>query len=134
MILRVIREPSVDGATLGSLYLNGVWQCWTLEDVLRDVKIPGETAIPAGTYHVILVPSPKRHGLLVPLLRDVPNFTAIEIHPGNTPADTLGCLLVGQTRGRGVVGGSVAAFTPLMDKLTAAAAPLTIRIEDPVLT
>ena len=53
MNLRLVREPTIDGITThGSLYVEGHWQCWTLEDAIREVKIHGQTAIPAGRYRV----------------------------------------------------------------------------------
>jgi hypothetical protein len=105
MTLLVLRESTIRSATLGSLYVDGVRECETLEDAIREVpgqpvatwKIDGGTAIPAGTYAVTLTPSPK-FGRVLPFLSDVPGFTGIRIHSGNTQADTTGCILVGQSR------------------------------------
>ena len=118
MTLRLIREPSQHNATMGSLYVDGVWQCWTLEDAIRDQKMAGETCIPAGTYRVDITPSQRFHRLL-PILLDVPGFSGVRIHPGNTIADTEGCVLVGRTRSSGSVGESRLAFEPLFDRLKA---------------
>src|SRR6185312_9631630 len=60
-----------------------------------DVK---PRAIPAGTYKVSYRFSPK-HNMNVPHVENVPGFEDIEIHPGNFPKDTLGCCLVGLSRG-----------------------------------
>ena len=68
--------------------------CYTLEDPVRDVKIPGETAIPAGRYRVTLENSPK-FGPDTITLHNVPDFQYIRIHAGNTVDDTEGCPLVG---------------------------------------
>lgn len=130
MTLRLIREPSVNGATHGSLYVDGHWQCWSLEDQIRDVKIPKQTAIPPGTYPVRITPS-ARFERRTPELIDVPNFSAIRIHAGNTVADTEGCLLVGQDRQPGRVLRSRVAFEALMARLELAADPITITIENP---
>lgn len=131
MLLRLIREPTIDGATLGSLFLDGVWNCWTLEDALRDVKLAGETAIPAGRYGLVLDPSARFHRLM-PHVLDVPGFEGIRIHAGNTTADTEGCILVGQTRGKAQVLNSMLAFGPLFDALKRSQSPITVAIENPV--
>lgn len=74
----------------------------TLEPQWRDLeggapKIRGKTAIPAGNYRLTRWNSPK-HKEIVPLLIDVPNFDMVEIHVGNFPRDTQGCILVGKRR------------------------------------
>src|SRR3990167_2920504 len=102
MIVRLMREPSREGATHGSLYVDGQWLCWTLEDEIRDVKVAGQTAIPAGTYPVRVTTS-QRFQRRTPELLEVPGFSAIRIHGGNTVADTEGCVLVGKDRQPGRV-------------------------------
>ena len=97
MHLRVLREPSTAAATLGILLIDGVFACWTLEDVVRPVKIPGETAIPAGRYDVRLSLS-QRFQKVLPEVLAVPGFAGIRIHAGNTQADTHGCVLGGRVR------------------------------------
>lgn len=84
--------------TIGALYLDDVFEAFVLEDVVRapGVKVPGQTAIPAGRYRLTITPS-QRFKEDLPLLVDVPGFEGIRIHAGNTRADTEGCLLVGQT-------------------------------------
>ena len=77
---------------------------FSCEDPERDTKIKGQTAIPVGTYSVILYDSPK-HGPDTPELVNVPGFAHIQIHSGNTTADTEGCLLLGLARD--VPGGKV---------------------------
>lgn len=88
--------------TIGKLYINGEYFCDTLEDTVRDKKIPNKTAIPAGTYKVIVNTSPRFKRLL-PRLLDVPGFEGILIHRGNTPEDTSGCILVGENKVKGKV-------------------------------
>ena len=85
------------GEALGKapLYL-----CDTLEPQWRDYKngarkIMGRSAIPEGRYAVVITYSPKLEQWL-PLLLNVPKFSGIRIHAGNTAEDTEGCILVGK--------------------------------------
>ena len=117
---------------MGILLIDGVFTCWTLEDVVRPVKIPGETAIPAGRYDVRLSLS-QRFQKLLPEILTVPGFTGIRIHAGNTQADTAGCLLVGRIRADDRVEESKLALMHVMEQLrraTTAGDPITITIED----
>lgn len=109
MKLRLQRHPSGPTSTIGELsqeLADGAYSerwCWTCEDVVREQrgvpvgqwKVPGETAIPEGTYRVILSQSTRFGGQLMPELLHVPGFTGIRIHSGNTSLDTEGCVLVG---------------------------------------
>jgi len=121
MNLILARDPSKNGRTFGSLYDNNVWQCYTLEDEVRPLgeKVPGKTAIPPGKYDVVIDAS-SRFRRDMPHILDVPNFTGIRIHIGNTEADTEGCILVGRTRGTSSIGESALAFDALFQKLKAA--------------
>src|SRR5690606_33547703 len=99
MELLLARRGYTDEATEGDLFdmTDGVQEflCYTLEDTVRDgPKVPGKTAIPTGRYRVAVTMSPRFREWM-PLLKDVPGFTGIRIHPGNTSADTEGCILVG---------------------------------------
>lgn len=92
------RYEATEAYTIGALFLDGRFACYTLEDPCRTGrKIPGETAIPAGVYRVNMEPS-QRFGRLMPRLVNVPHFTGILIHGGNRVADTRGCPLVGLER------------------------------------
>lgn len=113
---RLQLDPDV---TIGSLSVDGLWQCWTLEDVVRPVGAPkvfGRTAIPYGAYAVEITFSPH-FGMPLPLLDAVPNFTGVRIHPGNTAADTEGCILVGNDRLTKSLGHSRDAFNALFPKI-----------------
>lgn len=116
------RDASANGCTLGRLTIDGVQECWTLEDLVRaGAKVPGSTAIPAGTYTVQVTMS-QRFGVRLPLLLNVPGFSGVRIHPGNSAADTEGCILVGQSKGMNAILRSRAAFVPLLAKLETAQA------------
>jgi hypothetical protein len=128
MDLKLVRTDLTSQSTVGELYVDGKFECYTLEDVVRPVKIKGMTAIPAGGYEVVISHS-ARFQRLLPLLLNVPNFDGIRIHAGNTAADTEGCLLVGQAKASNAISGSRNAFNALFAKLQAAAAREKIFIE-----
>lgn len=83
-------------ATIGELYVDGEHIADTLEDRVRPEgeKVYGKTAIPEGTYEMVLSYSPRFKKIL-PEILNVPNFTGIRIHCGNSSADSSGCVLVG---------------------------------------
>ncbi len=103
LVRRIALQPTY---TIGKLYIDGEYFCDTLEDRVRDLsreaKVVGQTAIPEGRYMVSVTMSP-RFGRLLPLLHDVPQFTGVRIHSGNTAKDTQGCILVGYNREKGKV-------------------------------
>lgn len=112
-----------ENSTIGELYgPDGDFWCHILEDPVRNIKIPGKTAIPAGTYVVMIGWSNKRQRP-VPFILDVPFFDAIQMHTGNKPEDSLGCLITGKHDHniKDWVGNSQDAFDrvfPLIRKLT----------------
>ena len=65
-------------------------------------KVRGKTAIPEGSYPLLVTPSP-RFKCFLPLVQGVPGFEGIRIHAGNYPDDTQGCILVGENKFRGMV-------------------------------
>lgn len=94
--------------TIGKLYVDGKYFCDTIEDKVRDLnkngvfdgnekKVYGETAIPYGSYQVIVNHSPKFKREL-PRLLNVPSFDGILIHRGNTASDSAGCIIVGENK------------------------------------
>jgi len=128
MNLRVVRKTFTPKSTIGDLLVDGVFECFTLEDCVRPVKIKGITAIPAGAYEVVISFS-ERFQKPLPLLLNVPNFDGIRIHPGNTDRDTEGCILVGQTKQADSIGDSRKAFQALFSRLQQAAKKEKIFIE-----
>lgn len=133
MELKLIRTEFSSVATIGELYADGVFQCYTLEDVVRPdgaPKVHGKTAIPVGKYKVIVTQS-FRFKRLLPLLVDVPGFEGIRIHPGNTSENTEGCLLVGTTKSPpNFIGNSRTAFASLFALLGTAKNGITIAIQN----
>lgn len=128
LIWTVRRQPTFAGATLGELDLGSGRFCYTLEDAIREMpgmpvdvwKVAGQTAIPAGRYKLAITPS-ARFKRPLPILLDVPGFSGIRIHPGNTAADTEGCLLLGKTRiSPTQIGESRAAFDEVFARLSRA--------------
>jgi len=118
MNITVFRDVKTPDMTLGKLTCGNLI-LWTVEDAIREVKVPGLTAIPAGRYKVIISFS-HRFQKPLPLLLDVPNFKGVRIHSGNTPADTEGCILVGTARAKNGVTNSRYAMSLLMDNMLTA--------------
>ncbi len=131
MKLKLKRELFTEDFTLGQLLIDDIFFCYTVEDKVRQLKdtnkdgdfddlgegkIHGKTAIPIGTYNVSLTMSPH-FGKITPRLADVPGFSGVLIHSGNTAEDSEGCIIVGTVRTTTGVGLSRQCFTKLMDKL-----------------
>ena len=106
-INRIQKNGNTD-AVFGELYLNGQFECLTLE---RFSKL-----IPEGTYRISFYFSPHNQ-LLVPLLQNVPQRDHIEIHPANYPAQLEGCITVGTTHNQDSISNSRFAFFQLMEKI-----------------
>ena len=116
MKLIVQRTHGTKGYTAGTLSIDDVYFCDTLEDEERAEKVAAETAIPPGHYKVIIDMS-LRFKRLMPLILNVPNFSGVRIHNGNTSKDTEGCILVGESLRHDFVGHSVVTFQMLMARL-----------------
>jgi hypothetical protein len=117
MKLLLERQEFTDKTTIGELFVDGEFECYTLEDVVRHgPKVPGQTAIPIGVYEIIINDS-FRFKRKMPLLLKVPGFEGVRIHSGNTDKDTGGCILVGLSKGRDIIGLSRVAFEMLFNKL-----------------
>ena len=144
MKITIVRIYSNSVYTFGMLCINGVFECYTLEDEHRTVKVYSETRIPAGSYKVSLHNGsrftarykkmfPDHAGML--LLNNVPGFSGILIHIGNTDKDTAGCILLGKSHelGKNMVGFSKIAYKSFYFKVLAAirsGSVVTVRVED----
>jgi hypothetical protein len=127
MKLLVQREIFSSISTIGTLYIDGVKECHTLEDRDRHLeeggeKVYGETAIPRCKDKVVIITFSNRFKKPMPLLVDVPQFEGIRIHPGNTDQNTEGCILVGVGIGQDTLYNSRQAYERLFNKLEAAEA------------
>ncbi len=145
MLIEVNRIKSDSDATLSTIFIDGRFECFGLEDEYRADKVAGETRIPQGRYKVGVrdvggfhgrystkFPS-FHHGMLQ--VMEVPGFEYILIHIGNTDEDTAGCLLVGQngnTASELTVGSSTTAYKGLYNKCiqSALAGELWIQYRD----
>lgn len=106
------RKWRKDTYTIGRLYVNGEFLCNTIEDVdrklnqnmsateIQKIKVMAETAIPTGTYAMRVSMSPKFKRELVEIV-NVPAFSGIRIHRGNTAQDSAGCVIVGENTSKG---------------------------------
>ena len=101
MKIEVNRIFKASNYTIGELSVNNNYVCDTLEDKVRvdGEKVYAETAIPTGTYTLVLSYS-NRFKKVIPEILNVPNFSGIRIHCGNSSKDTEGCLLVGKWDGK----------------------------------
>jgi len=133
MKLQVLRTQFGKDATNGMLFIDGVFECYTLEDQYQAVKVMHETCIPEGTYDIKFRKTGGFHakyteryknahyGMLH--IQDVPNFTYILIHTGNSDEHTSGCLIVGETQQDldiskdGFIGSSTIAYKKMYAKV-----------------
>lgn len=138
MKLELIRRYRKSGYTIGSLLVDGVKFCDTLEPTDRGLtssmtlqeikakKVKGKTAIPTGVYHIDMDTVSTRfktkawaraNNGIVPRLQGVKGFVGVLIHVGNSVADTEGCILVGRNTEVGKVTQSVKAYMELFNIL-----------------
>ena len=99
MKMKLVRGKGNAKSVEGKMYIDGVFECYTVEDADRRLeaggtKVQNKTAIPRGIYEVKWTHS-NRFNKDMPLLMDVPQFTGVRIHAGNSDVDTEGCIIVG---------------------------------------
>lgn len=128
MKLDLIRKEFTDHSTIGNLLIDNEFFCFTLEDAVREIKIPGQTAIPYGSYNVITNYS-NRFKRIMPLIESVPGFDGVRIHTGNTDKNTEGCILIGYRKGVDKISESKLAFTAFMQRLTKGLKDGKVKIE-----
>jgi hypothetical protein len=128
MKLKVVRETKNDVCTIGSLFINDVFFCYTLEDKDRGLKqsdsllfiqakkIFGLTAIPSGFYKLTVNQSPKFKRML-PRILDIKGFDGVLLHRGNSANDSLGCILLGYKKGHNSIFESTKAEKDLVNRL-----------------
>jgi len=116
--LLIIRETFTDKSTIGKLFVNGEYFCYTLELPYRDNQ-RRISCIPSGEYNVRLrlARESATRNYLHLLVQDVPDRTYILFHRGNRPSHTKGCILVGQTYEQDFVGNSTLAMDLLMKEI-----------------
>ncbi|MDR2409697.1 MAG: DUF5675 family protein [Bacteroidales bacterium] len=114
MKLLLKRIAKKESYTIGKLYIAGEYFCDTIEDTdrgltqdmpfseIKRIKVKDKTAIPVGTYRMIVNVSPSKKRLL-PRLLNIPGFEGILIHRGNTEDDSSGCIIVGENKAVGKV-------------------------------
>lgn len=134
MDIQLKRTEFTSDSTIGELTINGVFECFILEDTDRNLtdmmsvieigkaKVYGQTAIPYGTYKIVVTKSErfskmKGKPVYLPLLLNVKGYEGIRIHIGNKPADTHGCLLPARKKAKNFVSESTIAFNQLNDKI-----------------
>ncbi len=130
MEIILLRKTFSDNSTIGELILDDTVLCFTLEDTDRGLscdmppseiaekKVYGKTCIPYGRYEVAITFS-NRFQKYLPLVMGVPGFDGIRFHSGNTPAHTLGCVLLGDVVGVDYIGKSRIAFSRVFSILKA---------------
>jgi len=131
MELLLKRLIKTDNSTIGELSINGVFECYMLEDVdrglhkdmsleeIKAIKIYSRTAIPTGRYQVIVTYSNKFKQFM-PLILNVPGYDGIRIHNGKeltTSLDTDGCPLPGLIIKKDAVLQSKVAYKTLFKKI-----------------
>lgn len=125
MKLNLVRQYYTNESTIGKLFIDGIFYCYTLEDKVREgsePKIYGKTAIPTGTYNIgyrtegNMIEDYKvrykdikaERGML--WIKDIPNYDFVYLHIGNDDSQTLGCILVGMSKASNFIGDSVIAY------------------------
>ena len=113
--LLITRFKAYDKSVIGTLSVNGTQICYTLEEAWRNNQ-KGHSCVSLGTYGgFIRYTSSKSKREWCFQLNDANGRTAIQIHIGNYPGDTEGCVLVGTTYSENMVGNSTAAYQKLQD-------------------
>lgn len=129
MELKLIRKFIGDSFTEGRIYVDGEFECFTVEDTDRKLEIVGcsakvqnQTCVPRGKYELIIRFSNHFQKNLI-AVTGVPCFDGVLIHSGNSSKDTEGCIIVGSINNRDdddFVGASRIAYDRLHKKVKSA--------------
>lgn len=131
MKLILKRFPTKNEVTLGKMFADDAFIMYTLEDAIRlGPKVPGATCIPPGLYTVEVTWS-NRFQRPLPLIKDVPGFSGIRIHSGNTIDDTEGCVIVGEKPVGDKIARSIPALKTLLGLLRMAGNLAVIEVLNP---
>lgn len=143
MLARVHRFGHLEKSTIGAVYVDHRWSCFSLEDQHQEIKIPGETRIPAGLYKVALRAEGRLHEKYAALypehrgmlwIQNVPNFEFIYFHKGSTDDHTEGCILLADTaHAGGSLNDSESAYRRFYGQLSnaiLAGEPVEVLVED----
>ena len=139
MKLKLVRKWKKEGYTIGQLYVDDIFFSNTIEDKDRGLnqnmskekilfmKKPGITAIPTGTYEIVLNVQSSKYKksktmmqfcqAYMPRLLNVPGYNGVLIHPGNSASDTEGCIIPGKNNKVGWVSNSTNYFKELYNKM-----------------
>lgn len=151
MKLLLKRIAKKDTYTIGKLFIDDAFFCNTIEDkdrglkqtmplsVIKSMKVQNETAIPTGTYTIVLNTISPRFGTKdfymknanggrLPRLLNVPGFEGVLIHAGNTAEDSAGCIIVGENKAVGKVLNSKETFIKLYKILQSSTIPIQLTI------
>jgi len=133
MNIEIRRKWETPRSVCGEMWIDGKFQCFTLEPARTTPVHAGHPCIPAGSYKIVLTKSPHL-GYVTPEVLNVPGRTAIRWHVGNKPEDVLGCVAVGSgysSNAPDFVAHSKFAFDQLMQALRAAIGEITAHYFDP---
>ena len=122
--VKIKRIAFKDKYTIGTISVDGLFISDSIEDTVRvlnsiEDKVYSETAIPAGTYNADIYFS-KKFGYKVIRLFNVPYFSGIYIHKGNTAKDSLGCIIVGYNDKKGWLSRPTEALNKLIEAVEGA--------------
>lgn len=137
MEIEVLRNTFSKKSTISNVIVNGKSECYFLEDcdrgltsdmpleLIKKIKVFGQTCIPYGRYRVIVTKSERfsklaGHDVYLPLIMNVPGYDGVRIHSGTKPEDTEGCPLTGTEKNTDNVSNSRTAFIKINDKINLA--------------
>ena len=131
MIVKLIRKEFTEQSTIGEVFINGKFLCYSLEDKDRGLKdsdqielialnkVYAKTAIPYGTYRCLFTMS-NRFQRVLPEITNVKGFKGVRIHSGNTALDSEGCILLGMSKQKDFIGQSRTALSNFFLKVAPA--------------